>query len=285
MRWIALLLALAGPAGAEVRPVPRPDAGVEVLSSAGAVQVAGATTPDASVRPVRRLPAPARATVRSSLPQGDAEGGVRMSERPATRPAAPVPASVTVSQPAAAAAAGPSRSDGAGGLCGRPSIRGEVIAPVRGAGGCGIDAPVRVTQVSGLTLSRPARMDCPTAAALDDWVRNGVIPTIGRRGGGPIALRVAGGYSCRTRNHQPGARMSEHSLGHAIDIAGIGTADGGGLSVADDWGKGTEGRMLRALWRAACGPFGTVLGPDSDRYHQDHLHFDTARDRSGSYCR
>jgi len=39
------------------------------------------------------------------------------------------------------------------------------------------------------------------------------------------------------------------------------------------------------MHRAACGPFGTVLGPNADRFHQDHFHFDTARHRSGPYCR
>jgi hypothetical protein len=42
---------------------------------------------------------------------------------------------------------------------------------------------------------------------------------------------------------------------------------------------------MRRMHRGACGPFGTVLGPEADRYHQDHFHFDTARYRSGSYCR
>jgi hypothetical protein len=42
---------------------------------------------------------------------------------------------------------------------------------------------------------------------------------------------------------------------------------------------------MRRAHKTACGPFGTVLGPNADRYHQDHFHFDTARYRSGSYCR
>ena len=33
------------------------------------------------------------------------------------------------------------------------------------------------------------------------------------------------------------------------------------------------------------GGFGTVLGPESDQFHQDHFHFDTARHRGGPYCR
>ncbi len=209
----------------------------------------------------------------------------RGSARPAPPVAAPAPDRVASADAGARPLPPPAPSDGSGGLCGRSSIRGAVIAPVRGAGRCGIDAPVRITQVSGLRLTRPARMDCETAVALDDWVRSGVIPTVGGRGGGPVALRVAAGYSCRTRNGLPGARMSEHALGRAIDVAGVPLADGSEITVLDDWDRGTEGAMLRAMWRAACGPFGTVLGPDSDRFHRDHFHFDTARYRSGSYCR
>ena len=32
-------------------------------------------------------------------------------------------------------------------------------------------------------------------------------------------------------------------------------------------------------------PFGTVLGPNSDRFHRDHFHFDMASYSSGAYCR
>jgi len=57
------------------------------------------------------------------------------------------------------------------------------------------------------------------------------------------------------------------------------------ITVLTDWGRGDRGRALRQMWRAACGPFGTVLGPEANRFHRDHFHFDTARYRSGSYCR
>jgi hypothetical protein len=39
------------------------------------------------------------------------------------------------------------------------------------------------------------------------------------------------------------------------------------------------------MHRAACGRFGTTLGPGSDGMHEDHLHFDTARHANGPYCR
>ena len=44
-------------------------------------------------------------------------------------------------------------------------------------------------------------------------------------------------------------------------------------------------KTLRPAHKAACGVFGTTLGPGSDGYHEDHMHFDTAAHRNGSYCR
>ena len=44
-------------------------------------------------------------------------------------------------------------------------------------------------------------------------------------------------------------------------------------------------KTMRKAHKGACGIFGTTLGPGSDGYHEDHLHFDTAAHRSGAYCR
>lgn len=170
-------------------------------------------------------------------------------------------------------------------LCGDASIRGEVVGPHPGNGACGIESAVRVKSVAGVQLSTPALIDCPTAQALKTWVEDGVQPAIGNSGGGVASLQVAAHYVCRTRNHQPGARLSEHSFGRAIDISGFGLRDGSDITVLTDWGSSAYGQQLRAMWRAACGPFGTVLGPESDRFHRTHFHMDTAVYRSGSYCR
>jgi hypothetical protein len=70
-----------------------------------------------------------------------------------------------------------------------------------------------------------------------------------------------------------------------VDVAGIQLENGGEITVLDDWGQGREGRILRQLHEAACGTFGTVLGPESDSYHRDHFHFDVASYRGGAYCR
>lgn len=264
-----------------LRPAPRPEGKVLIMSDRPARPAAEPAVP-ASPRPVLRLDAGERAAramgaaLSAPRPRIDVEGNVRRSGRPETRP------EITL-----ALARRLERREGAagGGLCGRASIGGTAISPVPGPGACGIPEAVRITAVSGMALSRPSRMDCTTARALDDWVRTGVIPIIGGRGGGAVQLQVAAGYACRTRNSQRGARVSEHGKGRAIDISGIRLANGETISVLNDWNKGADGRMLAALWRAACGPFGTVLGPNADRFHRDHFHFDTARYRSGSYCR
>ncbi len=261
--------------------MPRPDTQIVVMSSRGASEPSPVAAVSRSPRPVGRLSDEAKlaremaAARRSPWPRIDADGMVRRSGRPIWR-----------DDIVLALSRSPRGEARGGGLCGRPSIQGEVIEPVPGRiRGCGIAEPVRVRGVAGLALSTPARMDCGTAQALEDWVRNGVVPAVGRAGGGAVELHVVAGYACRTRNNQRGARISEHGKGRAIDIAAIRLADGSEFNVLRDWGRGEAGRILRAVHRAACGPFGTVLGPESDRFHRDHFHFDTARYRAGTVCR
>ncbi|MEZ5769485.1 MAG: extensin family protein [Paracoccaceae bacterium] len=73
-----------------------------------------------------------------------------------------------------------------------------------------------------------------------------------------------------------GAKLSEHSFGHAIDVSGVTLKDGTTLTVLDHWRSGKYGSVIKAMHSSACGTFGTVLGPNADRYHQNHLHLDTA---------
>ena len=174
----------------------------------------------------------------------------------------------------------------AGELCGVPGLSGTVSGLVPDAiTGCGVARAVRLEAVHGVRLSQPATLDCPTARSLGQWVRKSAEPEVGRMGGGLAGLKVAAHYACRTRNHQPRARISEHGKGKAIDIAALQLRDGSEISVLEHWDKGAKGRILRRLHRDACGPFGTVLGPESDRFHRDHFHFDTAQHRGGPYCR
>lgn len=169
-------------------------------------------------------------------------------------------------------------------VCGVPEIQGISIGSVAGKGACGVTDAVRISSVSGISLSTHAVMDCTTARALNAWVAQAARPAIGTLGGGLQELRVAAHYACRTRNNQRGAKISEHGKGHAIDIAGFKLRNGQELTVLQNW-NGDHAKVMRAMHKAACGPFGTVLGPSSDRFHRDHFHLDTARYRAGTYCR
>ena len=172
-----------------------------------------------------------------------------------------------------------------GSVCGVSGIEGAYVSSVVGkVKGCGVKDPVRVISVDRVKLSQAAIIDCDTAKALHSWVKNTVKPAVRRKGGGVKSLKVAAHYSCRTRNSKRGARISEHGKGKAIDISAINLKDGSSLTVLKDWHSRNR-RIMAKIHKGACGPFGTVLGPKSDRYHQDHFHFDTARYRSGPFCR
>ncbi|WP_212751862.1 extensin family protein [Roseovarius arcticus] len=173
-----------------------------------------------------------------------------------------------------------------GAVCSDWTIVGENRKPFSGKlRGCGIAEPVRISIVSDVLLSQLAMMDCKTAVTLKTWLENTAKPAFADQGGGLKGLRLSGHYACKTQNNQPGRRLSEHAHGRAIDISSFILMDGTVITVRDGWAnKGTEG-VMRELHAGACGLFGTVLGPDADRYHKGHFHFDLARRRGGSYCR
>jgi hypothetical protein len=173
-----------------------------------------------------------------------------------------------------------------GAVCGDIALQGVAIGEVPGEiSGCGIEDAVQLSSVAGISLSQSATIDCTTAKALKTWVNSSAKPALARKGGGLKGLRVAAHYACRTRNNQSGAKISEHGRGRAIDISGFQLADGVIISVENGWGSSEHRKALQKMHGDACGPFGTVLGPESDRFHQDHFHFDTARYRGGSYCK
>lgn len=229
--------------------------------------------PASSLRPVARPDSVGNSPPQIVSPQTSALA-VQQSLRPVPRPAS-----------VGAVAAEQQLARQRGQICGDVSLQGEVLGVVEGPGACGVTDAVRVKAVAGVTLVPQATMDCGTAEALKDWVTDGAMPAIGDLGGGIDSLRVGSHYACRNRNNASSGRMSEHALGRAIDIAAISLRDGSDITVLRGWNHTTHGPLLRRMWQAACGPFGTVLGPEANRFHHDHFHFDTARYRNGTYCR
>jgi len=174
----------------------------------------------------------------------------------------------------------------AGAVCGDSAIQGAAVGRVPGrVSGCGLDDAVSVSSISGVRLSMKSTMDCGTARALKTWVDGSAIPALSGKGGGLREITVAAHYACRRRNNSKTGKISEHGKGRAIDISGFRLANGSEITVLRNWTSGSSGKALRRMHAEACGPFGTVLGPKANRFHLDHFHFDTARYRSGSYCR
>jgi hypothetical protein len=152
---------------------------------------------------------------------------------------------------------------------------------IDGPGICGLTRPFKVSalQDGAVTLGTTATLDCSMTAALDDWVSTAVQPAARARFGVPIAeIHSMGAYSCRSMNNQPGARLSEHAFGNALDIGGFRLADGRDISIMRDWTRGDEGvrAFLQDIHAGACGSFTTVLGPGSDMFHYNHIHLDLA---------
>ena len=276
-----------------------------VLSAVLAATSASAATPDGSVRPKARvLTAPTeiptkRPQARPLAQATTSQNSVRPQPRPVSEQIVAMSSRSTPLAPLVDTSARPylrppdifqramakRRQARRGMVCGDIQIQGETIGQVPGRiSGCGIEDAVRIRSVSGVSLSQNALMDCNTAKALNRWVSNGVKPALSPKGR-VSELKVAAHYICRTRNNQPGARISEHGKGRAIDISGFVMDDGEVITVLNHWNAKGYRRALRRVHKTACGPFGTVLGPASDRFHRDHFHFDTAQYRSGPFCR
>ena len=260
------------------RPEPRPGTVTPVTLSQGGVGTRPVPRPD------RELPPPPMLDADAPFPVGqDAAPDRRPQFTDAAVDEAPRPEDRPEGIEVAAAEAEVARVRGS--VCGDVGIQGVVRGEVAGAGACGIADAVEVRSVAGVRLSSPAVIDCPTASALRRWVEDVAVPAVGQTGGGLAGLQIIGGYSCRSRNNVPGARLSEHSFGRALDIGGLNLRDGNTVTVLNGWDSAARGAMLRAMHRGACGIFGTVLGPDLNAAHRDHFHFDTAVRRAQAYCR
>lgn len=296
---LSLGLAVAGQALAYApatspRPVKRPGSEIVMQPVMGSVATATAQAPRRSPHPLRRpgsrvvTTAAIDAVVARAVDlSSETSSAVVRSPRPKRRPAGRAGYAATATPtPTPVSEAPAPRQSRRGSVCGVRDIRGQKVDPIPGRlPGCGISDAVLVAEVSGVALSQASVMDCTTAKALNEWVKAGIKPAVGRLGGGLSSLQVAAHYICRTRNNQPGAKISEHGKGQAIDISGFVLKNGVVINVLNGWRDPVQGKVLKAAHTAACGTFGTVLGPNADRYHLDHLHVDTARHRGGAYCR
>lgn len=166
-------------------------------------------------------------------------------------------------------------------LLGRAGVRFVLQSP-KGTGACRADAPVRLRAGGAREIAlAPAATDmsCPVAASLALWEWQVVQPAARRRFGVPVAeIEHLGTYSCRRLYGREVGDWSEHARANAIDVAGFRLADGRRVRVLGDWESGSvaERAFLRDVRDGACRLFATVLSPDYNAAHRDHLHLDQA---------
>jgi hypothetical protein len=163
----------------------------------------------------------------------------------------------------------------------RAGIAFTALPPRRDGQQCGYPEAVRFASGGATRIGwRPADLAtrCPVAAALALWEWHVVQPAARRHLGGAVAgIDHFGSYSCRRLYGRDEGAWSEHASANAIDVAGFTLADGRRISIVSGWSGGAaEAAFLREVRDGACDLFATVLSPDYNAAHRDHLHFDQA---------
>jgi hypothetical protein len=130
-----------------------------------------------------------------------------------------------------------------------------------------------------VTLNPPLTLLCNMAETVAQWVRDDVGPAVAELGAPLAAITALDSYECRSRNRIPGAKLSEHGKGNALDVSAIKLRSGALFNLTDPLVAKPFREQMRGL---ACARFTTVLGPGSDSYHSNHIHLDLA-ERSRGY--
>lgn len=152
--------------------------------------------------------------------------------------------------------------------------------------GCGLVGTVKLLDV-GVPTANLGAIRCGQARTYAAWARNAVAPAAYQMLGSELRRVVSmGSYACRNvvGSARAGNRRSGHAIANAIDIAAFELKDGRRISIAADWNSGDAEvrRFLRTIHGSACRRFGTVLSPDYNAAHRDHLHLE---DDGARFCR
>ena len=156
------------------------------------------------------------------------------------------------------------------------------IPSVHGPGGCGGDDLVRLEAIvlpdkHRVAVTPAATLRCPMASEVARWVRSDIAPLTQKLGSEIAVLDNFDSFECRGRNRIKGAPLSEHGKANALDVRAFRLADGREIGLTDR----SQPRSLREdVLHSVCARFATVLGPDSDWYHEDHIHLDLAERRN-----
>lgn len=169
----------------------------------------------------------------------------------------------------------------------RAGVRFSPLPDRDHGGGCTVVGAVQLIDI-GVPVTNLTAMRCGLARGFAAWVEHAVAPAARQMLGSDLArIESMGTYACRAVVGVSGAaagRLSGHAIANAVDVAGFVLADGRRVTVQRDW-NGTDPvarDFLRTVRASACKRFGTVLGPDYNAVHYNHLHLE---DDHAGFCR
>jgi len=165
----------------------------------------------------------------------------------------------------------------------REEIRFSPLPDRDFGGGCQVLGAVQLLDV-GVPITGIKSMRCPLARSFIGWIRFAVAPAAKQiLGSELVRVESFGTYSCRAIVGGASNRLSEHGLGNAVDVGGFVLADGRKVRIEGGW-RSDDARVREffdVIHRSACKRFKTVLSPDYNAAHYNHLHLDMGR---GPFC-
>jgi hypothetical protein len=166
----------------------------------------------------------------------------------------------------------------------RENVRYSPLPDRDYGGGCQVIGAVQLIDI-GVPVTGIKAMRCGLAEEFIGWTRNAVAPAAYQiLGSKLVRIETMGTYACRNTVGTATPRLSGHALANAVDVSAFILADGRRISVQGNWRADDDGtqRFWKLIHASACKRFGTVLSPDYNAAHYDHLHLE---DDHKSFCR
>ena len=153
-------------------------------------------------------------------------------------------------------------------------------------GGCQVIGALQLIDI-GVPVTNIKAMRCGLARSFTGWVEHAVAPAARQMlGSDLVRIESMGTYACRAVVGAAGAagRLSGHATANAVDVSGFILQNGRRITLQQAWNGTDPGAraFLRVIRASACKRFGTVLSPDYNAAHYNHLHLED--DRAG-FCR
>ncbi|MDQ2879548.1 MAG: extensin family protein [Pseudomonadota bacterium] len=152
--------------------------------------------------------------------------------------------------------------------------------------GCQVVGAVQLIDI-GVPVTNLTAMRCGLADLFTAWTRNAVAPAAHQiLGSDLVRVESMGTYACRNvvGNAAYSSRLSGHAIANAVDVSGFVLADGRRITIEKDW-RSTDPAVrdfLQTIHTSACKRFGTVLSPDYNAAHYNHLHLEADQ---AHFCR